>query len=89
LNSPDAPLLWAPYPGRQRLSLTDASEREMDVVRFEVRFVPGEVRADRAGWFNDSVRLRPWPPDQWLPECLERPVPSRFASCPRLHSNAR
>jgi penicillin-binding protein 1C len=37
LGTADTPLLWAPFPGQHRLTLTDASGREMDVVRFEVR----------------------------------------------------
>lgn len=37
LGPADIPFLWAPYPGRHRLSLTDSGGRETDVVRFEVR----------------------------------------------------
>jgi len=37
LGPADSPLLWAPLPGRHRLSLTDASGAELDVVRFQVR----------------------------------------------------
>ena len=36
----DAVTLWMPAPGRHRLALLDASGREADAVRFEVRGAP-------------------------------------------------
>ena len=42
----DEVTLWMPMPGRHRLALVDASGRELDAVRFEVRGAPyaGRVR---------------------------------------------
>ena len=42
LGTPDQPVLWAPQPGRHDLVLVDASGKELDRVRFEVR---GAARA--------------------------------------------
>ena len=42
LGPADSPLLWAPRPGRHRLSLADSTGRELDAVRFEVRTGQGD-----------------------------------------------